>query len=1765
MERKVSSPERDTLIQENSATSNRDSSVNSSQCLTDEVDSEVCSAVAGMEESSELRAREQEPEVGLSVLNPAPLFRIDVLVGDTEIQALIDTGASCSLIREDALQDGYRGRQASSQLTVLGGNSVGPVGEVDLRILIGSMIFVETFRVLPADSMSNSMVLGDSFLTKYGVSVDMNLGRLSGRTTEGGRWDYYKESSSTVYLGLEVRISDDVVIPPGETKFVGVDIPDDMVSNRVSDMFLDAAESKLSSRLQVHAGVLDFVGMHSGVLLSAFKSNKGDTFIKSGELIGSASTIVDLYLDVSLVNTDKAGSFVDNIELDHLDDKERNVARDMLVKRAAAFSTGDEDIGCAGLTKHRIELYDTTPIRQKPRRFPAPVTEEIERQCDELRELDIIRYSRSPWSSPVVPIRKKDGTLRLCIDYRKLNKVTKSDRFPMPSMTDLVFSLHGARYFTTLDLVKGYYQVPLDPSTADCTAFSTSSNHYQFKRLSFGLKNAPAAFQREMQEVLREFESSQVIVYIDDILILGRTYEEHLDLVDRVLQTLEHYGMKIKPEKCSWIKTEVKFLGHIVGRNGVRKSPEYVESVVDFPRPENVKQLRSFLGLVNFQRKFIPNCSVLSKPLTQWMGKPDRTRLQWNNDMDKAFSDLKEEMKADIELVYPDYALTATPMELSCDASLYGAGACLAQRQGDQMRVIGYASTTFNKAQQNYSTIEKELEAIRWSVQVFRSFLVGVKFILFTDHRPLVYMSNMAKTNSRVMRTLNEIGEYNFEVKYRPGKENILADTMSRLHAPLAVDAFPAQTPTLKEGLKVIKLIQGGPDSLVESLWECLSHYRENEDPSVELPEDSCHLRRILAEELLDNISTYFEGRKSSVRPGVKLSRYPGTLPPVQFIEAFSKLFDLEVWVHHEMDKPIRHCPYTSNEQDGTMLKRIHVQCLGGVHYNPIVENKLYQPEPPKRASDREEGIVGAVLEELEGADLGASLEVDLHSAYEPCNCGRSLLHAAQTSVQIGRRHYCSLLDTGAQISLIREDAVLDLMREGLLPGEYVQTSTLLRCIGKSTVPTKGMITTEVSFGGLVLGGPVTFGVVEAAKMPICVLLGANFIRRFNVEVNYKSRIFSLDSEFGRRTLSFLPVSGVLGSVSYCLTHDDIVEPQRTEPEPRFPLSLSKTQIVGMQRADPQLRRVADMLLKKNRSRWKGKVGPFSKCRNSMVVHDGIVYHRIGEEKTVVSSRAFLIEVVTDAHISMSHPGKTKLSHMLKTTLWHPKLDQIISDICLSCVQCQKSKVHSGIPHPPVTQIKMTRPFQMVAVDILTLPRTTRGFNACLMTVDHLSKWANIVPIRDKKADTVARSLEERVFPNLPRRPETVLSDNGPEFTAVNFNKILEKKGIRHLYTTPYKPSSNGAIERLNRTILENLRTAASSNTNWDMLLPKIVEDYNNSYHSSINTSPSDFLLTLPHDIKSGPGVSNAARTTWREGHPSFVPFKIGSKVLRITHREGNLSTNKLTPRFSGPYEVVRVNENGVTYVLTSERGTQKVHHSQLRRFYEPPRYLLESDAYTRMAGVELESPAEDLDDPHCPEGNEEYDTEDSSSESDLDSGSHAGTPSAGVEPYPGASPRGNESPITTLLGPSLRITPDRTRSEGLWLGNPGPGSLDSLGAVPGGNGSSDYNSVREYLHEHLDTRQSLDRSYCSIMSNIERLQKEIKLDQILLDWQKEMEEFDRKYPDWNLDKSDEVAEQSLAGGPALNTRSRGPAPEYPTVQARVLEYRAPRSRGMAE
>ena len=1486
-------------------------------------------------------------------LEPSELMVLQVkleAVGEVPVplvhcNALVDSGASASLVRSGLITD-RRGVDSSGGESLIGlGGVVGVLGRVILALgHPGLRLSSCEFMIVPDNCINFDVILGQNFLSANKLTID-SFNFVLRQPRDPGCVEVYLarggEPGKVVYCGIPVYASTDVVLRDDDS----MSVPVEVAVADAADCYYDGLVGK--SFVSGMPGVLDVHSCSTNVLLRREPTcGRKSGSIAKGTFLGTLSSVVDVAVAGNSGGTPWSRDRIcAEIPLGDLLPTEAKLVVDMLLYQRQVLSRDDDDIGRLATTTHRIVLNDETPIRQRPRRFPRPITEEVEKQCAELRDLDIIEPSCSPWSSPIVPIRKKDGSIRLCVDYRKLNSVTKADRFPMPNLNDLVFSLHGMKLFTTLDLVKGYYQIPLEASSRELTAFSTPSNHFQFKRLSFGLKNAPAAFQREMQAILKGFPSREVVIYIDDILIMSRSFEEHLSLVGRVLDALREHGIKVKPTKCHWFKASVPFLGHIVSGSGLEKAPEYVEQVVNFPKPETVHQLRQFLGLVNFQRKFLPHCSVVAQPLSSLTGGPKKKKLFWTMEMESAFSALKDLMAEEIRLAFPDYGADACKLELAVDASGYGAGACLSQIQDGQRRVISFNSMSFSAPQRRYSTIDRELAAIRWGVKYFKPFLFGVPFVLYTDHRPLTYMHNMSSENSRVARTLRELSEFDFEIRYVRGSDNEAADTLSRLPSLLSEQRPNDLDPDyLPSGLSTLRRVDGGGDSLVSSLLIVLEEHRVRFDTHVTIPESIDVLRSLLVEDFSANMSRYGRGSSRYRARDLAVMRRPGQQLCEEMLFSFASLFGLEVWVHCGMETPVIYSlsPGACEVPSG----RVHLQLLAGCHYNPVSEGNSYSPvarcpEPPYRSETAVECMEDESSEDVADLDVCASSVQWLGSA---CSCVRS--SGPCSTVRFGDTTCCALLDTGAQVSLVRGD-VWDSFSAAVRESAVVLSeSCSLRGVGGRGAEVEMVVRLRFSFVSQDIGTSFPFAVVRTSTLPFCVLLGANFMKQFRVGLDLASG--QVTGTFGGEQYSFSVRTSACASlaVQFCLQH--VVVPSQCRP-----VLVDHDELVVLQSRDFALRLLKRKVVEGEQPRlWRHpSVRRFQRFAGELGVLRDLLWYSGGRISVPVVTFDFLVEVVVKIHVQMGHIGRHKLVEAVLGQVWHPEVRTVCGDVCNSCIRCQTCKIASLAASPPVIKVTTSYPFEMVSMDLMDLPVTPRGHRTVLMIVDQFSKWLVSVPLRDKKGSTVAFALHHKVLPHLVRCPDRILTDNGPEFRCAAFEEVLSQFGIVHSYSTPYCPASNGGVERVNRTIAEILRGLVGGAAQWDLSLAKAVMVYNSTLHQGLGMTPSECLLTKSHVVESRPLVDLEEALLWREGHPAFHSFRMGQLVLRKIPGRGGRCIDKLLPRYDGPYKVIKVQNNGVSYIIEQTAGvgmglTRAVHHRQIKRFNLPPKYLADSPAF---------------------------------------------------------------------------------------------------------------------------------------------------------------------------------------------------------------------------
>ena len=441
--------------------------------------------------------------------------------------------------------------------------------------------------------------------------------------------------------------------------------------------------------------------------------------------------------------------------------------------------------GSTTLAQHYIPTSGS-PTRVPPRRIPAHYVEEVEQQIEEMLAQGIIEESSSPWMAPAVFVRKKTGELRLCVDYRELNKKTMKDAYPLPLPDEVQDRLAGAKIFTTLDLQCGYWQMPINPSDREKTAFCPGPGMglFQFCRMPFGLAGAPSSFQRLMNQIFRGLPF--VTTYIDDVLIHSANEKEHVDHLRQVFQRLRDAGLTLRGRKCHIAMRQVRYLGHVFSASGMSPDQEKVQAVREWPIPTNATEVRQFLGLASYYRRYIHQFANIAKSLNTLTQK--MTPFIWSSECEVSFNTLKQKLTQAPILTYPSFHRNASPFVLETDASAVGLGAVLEQ----DSHVIAYASRSLNIAEQHYSVIQKECLAIVFALKQFRHYLLGRPFKLVTDHAPLQWLSAQ-KIEGMLCRWALAMQEYSFYIEYRRGSLNSNADALSRRVLHTTVSAATAR------------------------------------------------------------------------------------------------------------------------------------------------------------------------------------------------------------------------------------------------------------------------------------------------------------------------------------------------------------------------------------------------------------------------------------------------------------------------------------------------------------------------------------------------------------------------------------------------------------------------------------------------------------------------------------------------------------------------------------------------------------------------------------------------------------------------------------------------------------------------------------------------------------------------------------------------------------------------------------------------------------
>ena len=444
---------------------------------------------------------------------------------------------------------------------------------------------------------------------------------------------------------------------------------------------------------------------------------------------------------------------------------------DRLVKK-------DEVLGCTTWVEHDINVTTTRPIKQKYYPVSDKIQAEIHSHVQAMLDDGVIEPSNSGWASPVTLQKKKNGKWRFCIDFRKVNAVTEPDAYPLPHMDTILRKLQKAQYISTLDLRSAYHQIPMAERAKIITAFTVPGKGlYHFRRMPYGLNNAPATFQRLIDRVIGPELEPFAYAYLDDIIIVTETFEEHVKWLEHVLTRINEAGLTINRDKSEFCQSEVTYLGIIVNRDGLRPDPAKVEPIISYPVPRNLKQLRRFIGMTSWYRKFLPDFATAVDPLTALLRKSKP--YEWDEEQHHAFEQVKALLATAPVLHRPD---RTSQFVIQTDASDTGLGAVLTQTVGGEERVLEFASRTMTSAERNYSVTERECLAVIWAIHKFRPYIEGSRFKVITDHSSLKWLSRLKNPTGRLARWALDLQGYDFEILHRPGTLNYVPDALSRMY-----------------------------------------------------------------------------------------------------------------------------------------------------------------------------------------------------------------------------------------------------------------------------------------------------------------------------------------------------------------------------------------------------------------------------------------------------------------------------------------------------------------------------------------------------------------------------------------------------------------------------------------------------------------------------------------------------------------------------------------------------------------------------------------------------------------------------------------------------------------------------------------------------------------------------------------------------------------------------------------------------------------------
>lgn len=704
-------------------------------------------------------------------------FHIRIEIHGHEFNALIDTGATHSYLGAEVIQilhntDTPIDDTPDRTATMGNGTQVTIEGAVTLPIRLGNITKKINFGLIP--NLGSQGIIGNSGLMKFGIQI--NYGENTWSLRDDPQTHYHMQARPQElptplkeYIQIHQTRKIQHQSTQTHTKQAKAAEKLEATKQQTHPKTTERHENKKKTTIKQKPLTPTLPNTNTPPENTLPKDNPQNTQITNQKIIPTnAHTTDDTQTDEETEPQICAG-------IQELTQSQHTQLQTTIQQK---ISTLPGQLGLTHLIKHKIDTQGHAPIKQRYYMVSPKIREAIHTEINKMLREDVIEPSDSEWSSPIVMIKKPNNTYRFCLDFRKVNSVSKKDAYPLPYMTAILDKLRTAQYISKIDLSQAYFQIPLDEDSKHITAFTVPGmGLFQFKRMPYGLTGAPATFQRLLDRLIGPECEPYAFAYLDDIIIVTQTFDEHLQRLEQILKRITDAGLTINPEKCEFGCAQVKYLGYIVDRHGLHIDPDKTQPIENYPNPKTIKQLRRLIGMASWYRRFIPNFAHITEPLTRLLKKDQK--WHWGEEQENAMNTIKHALTSPPTLACPDYTQTFT---LQTDASGTGIGAVLTQSLDDEEHVVAYASRALSEAERKYSTTERECLAVLWSIKKFRPYVEGYHFKVITDHHALKWLRELKNPTGRLARWALELLEYDFDITHRKGTMHDVPDALSRRH-----------------------------------------------------------------------------------------------------------------------------------------------------------------------------------------------------------------------------------------------------------------------------------------------------------------------------------------------------------------------------------------------------------------------------------------------------------------------------------------------------------------------------------------------------------------------------------------------------------------------------------------------------------------------------------------------------------------------------------------------------------------------------------------------------------------------------------------------------------------------------------------------------------------------------------------------------------------------------------------------------------------------